>query len=475
MRHLSTEELLLLADGELTTGQVEHFGACVECQERLGALQGELTAVSSALSATLPSEDSSAQSWARLEQAMTQAAASNDLHLSPEELLLLIDGELSPLRAGHAGRCTGCGSAHSDVRKLLWDVESELRALVPSEPLERRLAAEQALKQHLYPTAPNVIEFPARRFSRYAAAAVLLISAFAGYQVWNQTPQAEEPAMTAQGILPPTAVVRASVRPEIESRSLIALDAAPTANPVPVERFEAIAPVSMVEPAAQAIEAIAPAMQLARFETPASSFAFGRLPTVSAPSQTEPVRQLAEPEFVPTATGGLVRTALVEHYRDAARRSFQTADAPALDAEIARYVSDVFRSQSDLIGHVYELEQLLSVAPADELQAKQVRLHLKGALNSEAVIYDHLSEALPRRYWRYQGEEGAEDVSTNDLRAESKALLHDVLGLERTLTTVLTGSSQTVGIEEANSSSGELLRRIHERLSRIKDLTRSAL
>jgi hypothetical protein len=169
-----------------------------------------------------------------------------------------------------------------------------------------------------------------------------------------------------------------------------------------------------------------------------------------------------------------VRTALVEHYRDAARRSFQTADAPALDAEVARYVSDVFRSQSDLIGHVYELDQLLSGAPVGALASKQIRLHLNGALNSEAVIYDHLSEALPRRYWRYQGEEAA-DVSANDVRAESNALLHDVLGLERTLTTVLTGSRQTVGMEEASSSSGELLRRIHERLGRIKVLTRSTL
>lgn len=475
MRHLSIEELLLLADGELTASQGEHFDGCVDCQERLGALQGELTAVSSALSATLQSEDNFARSWARLERAMTEAAAAHNLHLSPEELLLLIDGELSPLRAGHAGRCAGCGSAHSDVRRLLWDVESELRALAPSEPLERRLAAEQALKQHLYPVAPQVIEFPARRLTRYAAAAVLLISAFAGYQVWNQAPQVEAPVVTAQAVLPQFAAARAEVRrPEIEPQALIALDTAPTAAPAPVERFEAIAAVAAAEPSAQAIDADAPAIQLARFETPALSFAFERLPTVSAPRPAEPARQVAEPEVVPGAAGGLVRTALVEHYRDAARRSFQTADTPALDAEIARYVSDVFRSQSDLIGHVYELDQLLGSVPAGELSARQVRLHLKGALSSEAVIYGRLSEALPRRYWRYQGEAGA-DVSTNDLRAESKALLQDVLGLERTLTTVLTGSRQTVGLEEANASSGELLRRIHERLSRIKNLTRSAL
>jgi hypothetical protein len=336
------------------------------------------------------------------------------------------------------------------------------------------LAAEQALRQHLYPVAPTVIEFPARRLTRYAAAAAMLISAFAGYQFWSQAPQAEQPVIAAQAVLPQAASSRTEVRPEVEPQTLIALDATPTAAPAPIERFEAVATVAAALPLEQAIDADAPAIQLASLEPSARSFDFGRLPTVSAPRQAEPPRPVIQPELVPSVLGGLVRTALVEHYRDAARRSFQTADAPALDAEIARYVSDVFRSQSDLIGHVYELDQLLNAAPAGAVQAKQVREHLRGALSSEAVIYDHLSEALPRRYWRYQGEEGA-DVSTNDLRAESKALLHDVLGLERTLTTVLTGSRQTVGIEEAHSSSGELLRRIHERLSRIKDLTRSAL
>ncbi len=476
MRHLSTEELLLLADGEPAIGQAQHFDACVECQERLGALQGELTTVSSALSATLQAEDSSAQSWVRLERAMSEAAAAHDLHLSPEELLLLVDGELSPLRADHAGRCSGCGSAHNDVRRLLWDIESELRALTPSEPLERRLAAEQALKLHLYPVAPNVIEFPVRRWTRYAAAAVLLASTFAGYQLWNETPPAEERVTIARTPLPSVAAARTEVRSEIEPPTLVALDGEPaTTAAAPVERFEAVAAVPAAEPVDGAIDAAEPVMLLARFEASPLGMDFAPLPTVAAPMKAEPEPQRAvQPELAPSAVGGLVRTALVEHYRDAARRSFQTADESALDAEIARYVSDVFRSQSDLIGHVYELDQLLNAAPAEELAADQLRRHLKGALNSEAVIYNHLSEALPRRYWRYQGEEQAA-ASTGDLRVESKALLQDVLGLERTLTTVLTGSSQLVSLEEANSSSGELLRRIHERLGRIKDLTRWAL
>jgi hypothetical protein len=255
------------------------------------------------------------------------------------------------------------------------------------------------------------------------------------------------------------------------------MDPAPVAVPAPVQRFEGTAAIPAAAPAAQPIDAAAPVMHLASFEAPAAGWQFAPLPAVPAPPRAQPAPRAVVAvvaEEVPSVSGGLVRTALVEHYRDAARRSFQTADAPALDAEVARYVSDVFRSQSDLIGHVYELDQLLSAAPVGALASKQVRLHLNGALNSEAVIYDHLSEALPRRYWRYQGEEAA-DVSANDVRAESNALLHDVLGLERTLTTVLTGSRQTVGMEEASSSSGELLRRIHERLGRIKVLTRSTL
>ena len=111
MKHLSTEELLLIADGELPANGVGHLGDCVECQSSLGELQGELTAISSALTAPASGDLGSEQSWSRLEAAISRVSQTQDLHLSPEELLLLIDGDLTPGRAEHAKRCVGCGSA----------------------------------------------------------------------------------------------------------------------------------------------------------------------------------------------------------------------------------------------------------------------------------------------------------------------------------------------------------------------------
>jgi hypothetical protein len=185
-----------------------------------------------------------------------------------------------------------------------------------------------------------------------------------------------------------------------------------------------------------------------------------------------------------SSMGGLVRTALMEHYRDAARRSFQPIGTSGLESEIARYVSEVFRNQNDLVGHAYQLDQLLNHSPASRdssaavakrMLSDLVRFHLDGIDGSEARIYDHLSEALPRRYWRYRNENGDSAAAYGDLGAESSALLDDVLGLERTLTVVLTGSEQTVAFSEAGRSSGELLRRIHDRLGRIRQLSRAAL
>ncbi len=145
MKHLSTEELLLIADGELSANGVGHLGDCVECQSSLGALQGELTAISSALTAPASGDPGSERSWSRLAAAISRVSQTQDLHLTPEELLLLIDGDLTSGRAEHAKRCAGCGLAQAEVRHLLWNVESELRAMAPSESLERRMAAEQAL------------------------------------------------------------------------------------------------------------------------------------------------------------------------------------------------------------------------------------------------------------------------------------------------------------------------------------------
>ena len=214
MKHLSTEELLLIADGELPANGVGHLGDCVECQSSLGALQGELTAISSALTAPASGDPGSEQSWSRLEAAISRVSQTQDLHLTPEELLLLIDGDLTPGRAEDAKRCVGCGSAQAEVRHLLWNVESELRAMAPSESLERRMAAEQALKLHLYASKPKVVAFPVRGIARYAAAATALISVVDGGWLWDLSPVDDAPAVIAEAVPMEAPVFTAVVVPD---------------------------------------------------------------------------------------------------------------------------------------------------------------------------------------------------------------------------------------------------------------------
>ena len=44
------------------------------------------------------------------------------------------------------------------------------------------------------------------------------------------------------------------------------------------------------------------------------------------------------------SAGGLVRASLLEHYQDAARRSFQEPDRSLLESELERYVSEILRA-----------------------------------------------------------------------------------------------------------------------------------
>ena len=73
-----------------------------------------------------------------------------------------------------------------------------------------------------------------------------------------------------------------------------------------------------------------------------------------------PSRKSANQTAAARASGGGVRSSLLSHFSDAARRSFQTPEPSALESELDRYVSDVFRSQSRLLSHVYALNGVLT-------------------------------------------------------------------------------------------------------------------
>ncbi len=581
MNHLTTEELLLLADGELLGDAPTHFESCSECQAALGTLQGRLTTISSALHGSVAPEpiENNARSWARLEAELAACSGGTDQHLTREELLLHLDGAAPIEHDEHLAACRQCELAYMDLRALLSDVEHELRSLMPDEPLEFRLAAHEALRNQMRPAAP-VVEFPMRWSAVYAAAAAAVVFMFAG--AWMSRQPAEQPMATAEVTAPASASVVAAP-PSATSASLPSetsgLEGRTTAAPETAvgEPQPAFADEIVVAEQARPEEYVAlsfptpappNAASALAVETPAPSVAvavrpfaveFG-LPAVIAPMPVgrtaapvvsrqdalrvldgrrllaragvwrEDVRPVVKdgilaltgsvenaaaferlkgavmrasggnaPLFdislrsnsgAPTEArravrvadspvGGLVRTALVEHYRDAARRSFRAASPAALDGEIARYVDGVFRSQDQLIEHAYALDQIAADAAAvsDDAGAKKIvgRLadfHLTEAEQLEARIYDQLSEALPRRYWNYRPRDDAGVPFEGSQAEQSDLLLADVLALEEHLTTLFTGSSAVLNVESGERSSGELLHRIHSRLRHLKTLTR---
>ena len=173
-------------------------------------------------------------------------------------------------------------------------------------------------------------------------------------------------------------------------------------------------------------------------------------------------------------SGGVVRTALLAHYRDVARRSFVSTELSELEGELDRFMNSVFENQSNLLAHLYELNALLSTVPEELVldvasSSRFVELtvtHANAARQHQARIYDLLSEALPRKYWSYKAKDG--DVPFKGFQGEAKALLQDALELDANLTTLLSTPQHLLDAGDANVSCGEALSRIRTRLSRIK-------
>ncbi|MCB1019430.1 MAG: hypothetical protein KDC27_05855, partial [Acidobacteria bacterium] len=167
--------------------------------------------------------------------------------------------------------------------------------------------------------------------------------------------------------------------------------------------------------------------------------------------------------------GGLMRSALLAHYGDAARRSFQQPTPTALDGEIARFTGEVYRNQSSLVRHAHALSELLTRFDAATLTASEsktldslIRFHAEGVADAEAQIYGHLSEALPRRYWNHRGDRSGE-IADSDAAASAHTLLADALRLDETLTTLLGASPSAIDAGDAQTSVGGLLYSIRTR------------
>ena len=175
--------------------------------------------------------------------------------------------------------------------------------------------------------------------------------------------------------------------------------------------------------------------------------------------------------------GGIVRTSLLSHFRDAARRSFQVPEPSLLEAELDLYVSRIFRGQSRLLAHAYALNAVLGsvhLEYVDKLPSETRRrlgealgFHFSALRDEEAALYDRLSEVLPRRYWAYEADKLSEHAGADWLK-EGKALLGDALRLDSTLTSLLGALPETVAVNEVHHSCGGLLRSIRNHLRHLK-------
>ncbi len=554
MGHLSTEELLLFADGEREVGWAEHLDGCSECSCALGELQGGLTLVESSLRSQVPSDslETQAQSWEMLQVAMAADAGVAETHLTHSELILHCDDELAPTRARHLEMCADCHQSWLDMQAFLYQVEHELRNLIPAEPRERRLASVVEFEKKLYPPK-KVVAFPVRWSAMYAAAAAALVAMFGGLWYAQQTPagletfaldrtpftvsgealNAPRPPQIAVATQPasfnpdwfrpldapaPAAVERFEFSRTLDTPTTTQLALAPPAvktqlpapirplvsSPrVPTPRREAVSRIGNEQQLLAVLRARQAAVQAGVWsEDVFPTLREGRLTFIGTveDAQIEArlmaavraatgnevrfdlTRRSSNPAGTPVdarvndgPAGGVMRIALVEHYRDAARRSFRSPEASLLESEVTRYVNDVVRGKSELVQHLYALKTLFgglepglaenSGPEAREALRELARFHLSGAAEQEGAIFSRLSEALPRRYWNYRG--AGADLWNDAWAAESASLLEDALKLDRTLTALFNDRGDQLDAANAQSP-GELLHRIRARLRALK-------
>ncbi len=566
MRHLSTAELLLYAEGELEQPLLcRHVADCVDCKAKLVDLQETYVLAASELRATTPEADPHPEQITRLRRRLAAEAELLTAHLGTEELLLSLENCLPADRQAHLDACSHCRDQAAEIHLQLAEIEWELQGELAFElPAERRTKALAALRERLAQevvsrTAASAwqglpsLRLPRLRlphvpaFAPYAAAcATLAVAVWLG---WDSPAAPETPAP------PPTSIATtapAGAMPVPRERpdrfawpgpapsgpapvELLAIGTAPAletawtapplhpalappgldAPPAPpsdrqtlvaqAERPAAASPTSPPPPEAAAPEAaVAGAWLLARTGLWKEGLSVGGtadairlsgsvateedrtrierklLAAASRPLALEiDVRRTgprplgpASPASAEQVSGGLVRAALLEHYRDAARRSFQIAERSLLESELDRYVSEIFRHNADLLAHAHALDSLARHPGVESLHhtdsLRQVaRFHLDGIARREGAIYARLSEALPRRYWAHAGAK-RDRTPPAILRVATRKLLSSALALDGALAAMFFGGAETLDARSENLSSADLLREVRLGARQIK-------
>src|SRR5690606_18645330 len=132
-------------EGELDEVRAAHAAACAECRAASARAITEVGFVRAALAADSPREsaDAKAASFARLRVALQ---ADGRTHIQMEDLLLHLDGETVPAVSEHLEGCGDCHDEFLRAQTLLSEVEHELRALIPEETPQQRLASAARLE-----------------------------------------------------------------------------------------------------------------------------------------------------------------------------------------------------------------------------------------------------------------------------------------------------------------------------------------
>lgn len=508
--HLTTEELLRHFDGELIPERAVHIDRCVSCQEKMVELQALLYEVQQELRTSVPeeSEEFKAASWARLQQALHPPKQVIGFPLRPA------------VYATAAMLAVAAFSGYLTLRAP--DAEENVRivAETPSRPLAERASLSEPLSTIQasalesernqgesretaapQPDVADVVPVVEPLEEEAGLPARFEMAALAGE---TQVPVSEAVFIPAPliGEAPDQAQAMVSFwQPAFPAVSEPSQPNAPETPPSPmtVEAAAALVDGYWILSRANAWrEDIRPHWRagVLSFEgTVENGRARERLTrAIQRAAGSREVRLTLQPrsqlQFVAASysgetlklshdrpSGGVVRSSLLGHFSDAARRSFRTPESSVLEAELDRYVSEVFRSQSRLLSHVYALSRVFErvdaglVKQLPQQQAKRFRemagFHVNAIRNEEARIYDRLSEALPRRFWAYRGprDSGGSNSRWVD---ESRRLLEDALELETTLIALLGDPQSTIDARQQNLSCGALLASIRTRLANLK-------
>lgn len=577
VRHLSPEELLLYAEGELDEQALcQHVSDCVECKAQLVDLQETYVFAAQAIRIHTQAPPAQPAQLQRLRQRLATEAEMLAAHLSTEDLLLSVENGLGADGQAHLAACTGCQRRAADLHVQLAKIETQLHSQFAFElPAERRAAALAALRVRLEEEVERRTAVAAARWRWLPTFTLPRIPAFAPYAgafataclamlVWSAGSLTER-------IPAPESLARlaAPAAPELVQRAPVASTAREAARPAPAARRfnldfapapfvpEALAMLAggappEVEPPAQAtgtldlelpsladlpgIPSAEPELASAVPDRPAplpsddattvvegrwilvqTGFwkrgfdvggSGGRI-RITGSVSSEQERVEAEGRLLAAAggqpmdfaisvlaprpaasgiattagvgrsrsAGGLVRASLLEHYQDAARRSFQEPDRSLLESELERYVSEILRHDAELLSHAHALDSLLSrqdIAEAVRTESfpKVARFHLDAISRHEAGIYGLLSEALPRRFWAYRGTDGNDAARPESVGATSSRLREDALALDRALNSLLFAGGDALDARESNLSSATLLARLRQHTRWLKDALR---